>query len=107
GIYGLVAFLIIQSRREMGIRMTLGASPVDVLWQVTRGVLLASVVGVAAGVVLAIGLGHFIAGLLFEFKPADPTALVVAGFLGIGVATLAAYLPAKHATCIDPAAVLR
>jgi predicted permease len=107
GIYGLMSYTVQQRRREIGIRIALGAQPGEVVRMVVgRGVRLAAT-GIAIGSLSAMALTRFMRGLLFEVAPADRTTLVVVGVIIAAVATLAAYLPGRRATGVDPVTVLR
>ena len=107
GLYGVLAYLVSQSSREIGIRMALGARSRDVASGVLRrGSLLA-----ALGVAIGLGLAWFLAGLvrqmLFGVEPQDPLTLSVAVAILMGVALLASYLPARRAARVQPAVTLR
>ena len=107
GVYGVMAHLVVQRTREIGIRIALGALPREVLGLVlSQGVRLA-VLGIAAGLVVALAATRLLAGLLFGVGPGDPaTFLVTAATLGL-VATAASLLPALRATHTDPITVIR
>jgi putative ABC transport system permease protein len=107
GVYGVMAYSVTQRKREIGIRMALGARGGDVLrlviWQ---GLALASV-GVGVGLGAAFTLARFLTSYLYEIKATDaPTYIMVALILS-GVAMLASYLPARRAVKVDPMIVLR
>ncbi|HWZ84768.1 MAG TPA: FtsX-like permease family protein, partial [Thermoanaerobaculia bacterium] len=107
GLYGLIAFAVGQRRREIGIRMALGASRRDVVGLfVGRGTRLAGV-GVALGLVLAAAVTRVLASFLFGVTPMDLTALGGVSLLLLAVAVLASGLPARRAAAVDPAIVLR
>jgi putative ABC transport system permease protein len=107
GIYGVVASYVGQRTPELGVRMALGASRM----QVIRIVLGQSLMPVACGLLLglfgAIGLGRFLKGLLFEVSPLDPIGLAGAVVLLALVATVACAVPAGRAARIDPVTALR
>jgi predicted permease len=107
GLYGVLNYSVIQQRREIGIRMALGARSADVVRQVTANVFgrvcLGSVIGVAAG----LACERFVESLLFEIKATDPAALVTPIATLAGAAVLAALPPAVRAVRIDPAQTLR
>jgi ABC-type antimicrobial peptide transport system permease subunit len=107
GIYGVMAYTVGQRVREMGVRMALGARGSDIVKLiVTRGAWLA-LAGVAAGTVLAVALSGLMAGLVFEVQATDASTYLATTVLLLGVAALAAYIPARRAGRIDPAYVLR
>ena len=107
GIYGVLSYLVTERRREIGIRLAIGASPRAVLRHVLgRGVLL-STIGVGIGAAAALVLGRVASVLLYQTSPADPmTFVTVAGVL-VGVALLASYIPARRATRVDPVIALK
>jgi ABC-type antimicrobial peptide transport system permease subunit len=107
GIYGVLSYVVAERRREIGIRMALGASRASVIARVmTQGLVLTSV-GLAVGVTAAMGLGHLLTSLLFGVRPNDTaTVIAVVGTIVI-VAALACWLPAWRASRVDPNVVLR
>ena len=107
GVYGVISYAVSQRRAELGMRLALGAQPGQVQKMVLgQGFVLASV-GVAVGLLLALGLTRLMSSLLFEVSPTDPvTYVTVAGLLLI-VAVLASYLPARRAAKVDPMTALR
>jgi len=111
GLYGLLAFGVVQRIREMGIRMALGAEPGNVVWMILRQALMLVVTGVAVGVPAALGVarlaGSQISGLLFGLTATDPIAIATAIVLLLAVAAIAAYLPARRAARVDPMVALR
>jgi ABC-type antimicrobial peptide transport system permease subunit len=107
GLYGIVSYTVASRTNEIGIRLTLGASPGDVLWLILREALLLVSVGVALGLPVALGATRLLAGLLFALKPADPVSLSLAALLMLVVAIVAGYLPARRATKVDPMIALR
>jgi len=111
GLYGLLSFGLVQRRTEMGIRMALGAQRGDVVWMVVREALLLVLIGVAAGVPAALAMTRLassqISGLLFGLEATDPSTFAAATLALAGVATFAAYLPARRASRVDPMVVLR
>src|SRR5690348_3235489 len=107
GIYGLLAYMVGQSSREIGIRMALGAQREDILRMfLRRGVVLAGVGGVA-GLLLAAASASVMASLLYGVRPHDPAVFLIVPFLLFGIAVLASYLPARRATKVDPLIALR
>jgi predicted permease len=107
GIYGVVAYSISQRRREIGIRMAIGADRRDVLGLVVRQGLRPVAIGAAAGLLIAMGGARLIARLLFGVGAADPLALAGAITLLAAVAFAAVYLPARRASGLDPVTALR
>jgi putative ABC transport system permease protein len=107
GIYGVISDSVGQRRREIGIRMALGARQRDVLKQVIGQGMLLVTFGMASGLIAAYALTRVLASLLFDVVPADLTSFGV-GSLGLAVVgLLATYLPARHASRIEPLKVLR
>jgi putative ABC transport system permease protein len=107
GVYGVIAYLVSQGTREVGIRMALGATPKEILMLVVRQGMTVAVVGVVAGLAGALLVTRFITSLLFGVSATDPMT-----FLGIAVllcltALLASYVPARRAARIDPMVSLR
>jgi ABC-type antimicrobial peptide transport system permease subunit len=107
GLYGVLSYLVNQRQREIGIRMALGSTPAAV-----ARLVVSSVTGWAAlGIVLALPAVYFssqaVRTVLFEVQPMDPTALACAAGLLAAVASLAAWLPARRASRLDPSAALR
>lgn len=107
GVYGVISYGVTQQFRELGIRLALGASPKKVTRAVLRRALAMAVAGVAAGVVIALGLTRLLRGLLFEVSPNDPAAILIVTGLILSTAAMAGYLPARRAGKIDPASILR
>jgi predicted permease len=107
GIYGVIAYVVSQRKREMGIRSALGAEPRQLakmfLW---RGLTL-SAVGVVVGLVAAAAVGRTMSSLLFGIEPIDPVAYVGAIGVILAAAALATYVPARRAAKIDPIETLR
>ncbi len=107
GIYGLIAQNTAQRTSEIGIRMALGANPGDVLRMVIRqGISIASL-GIALGIAGALALGRFLSAYLYGVSPADPATYAIVTALVLAVAGLAAFLPARRASRVDPLIALR
>jgi predicted permease len=107
GLYGVLAHSVTQQRREIGIRMALGARPGDVLSHTLRNALSMLLVGLAVGLAGAFGLTRVLKSLLFEVSALDPVALAIACVLMTLVGILAASIPASRAAGVDPMMVLR
>jgi predicted permease len=107
GLYGVLAHAVTQQRREIGIRMALGASSGDVLSHILRSAFAMLIVGLAGGLAGAVALTRVLKSLLFQVSALDPVALAVACFLMTFVGMLAAWIPASRATRVDPMTVLR
>jgi putative ABC transport system permease protein len=107
GLYGVKAYLVTRRRHEIGIRMALGATADTVVRLIVREGAVMLAVGVAVGLLLALGAGLVVSRLLVGVRPLDPVVLVTAASI-LGAAVLAAsYIPARQATRVDPAVVLR
>jgi len=107
GIYGVVAYSVAQRRREIGIRMALGATRADVMRLVLRESFLITILGVTLGLGGAYAATRVLTSLLFEVKPTDPLTLLSLSLLLGAVAIFAAYVPARRAANVDPLATLR
>lgn len=107
GVYGVGANVVALRRRELGIRMALGASRGGVLRLVLRDALRMIVGGIIAGIPLALLLSSQLRDLLFEVRPNDPVTILVVSLMLAAVALFAAFVPARRATRVDPVRVLR
>src|SRR5262249_26859989 len=107
GIYGLMAYAVAQRRREIGVRMALGAERRDVLRLVLARALRVVAAGVVLGLAGAFGVTRVLQRFLFGVTPTDPVAFTVVTLALIAVALTAAWMPARRATRIDPVAALR
>jgi len=107
GLYGVLAFIVAQRRREIGVRMALGARPGDVAADVLGEGLRLTAIGVAAGLVLAIATTRLINSLLFATSPTDMLTFAAVSSLLVVVAAAASLLPALRASRVDPLIALR
>jgi predicted permease len=107
GLYGVMASSVRGSMRELGVRAALGASPE----RLRRGVLMEALIvtgaGAVVGLVVALAASRLLTTLLFDVSPADPLSLLGSAALLLVVALVAAYVPARHATRVDPVQALR
>lgn len=106
GIYAIVSYSVSGRTREFGIRMALGATPRSVRSMVLREVLLLTGVGILAGLPVAVAAGKLIEKLLFGVQAADSVSLGAAAVLPLAVASIAAWIPARKASLIDPMTAL-
>jgi putative ABC transport system permease protein len=107
GLYGVLANAVTQQRREIGIRMAVGARSSDVLSHVLRSAFSMLIVGLAGGLVGAFALTRLLKNLLFQVSALDPVAITTACALMTFIGILAAWIPASRATHVDPMTVLR
>jgi predicted permease len=107
GSYGVLAYMVAERRREIGIRMALGADRGSVLRMVLSQGLGLTLVGVVCGLVVAFAMNRVLASLLFGVRPSDPATIGGVVALIATVALVACYLPARSATRVDPMIVLR
>ena len=107
GLFALVAYSVSRRRREIGIRMALGARQSQVLSSVLGRTLTLCAIGVALGSALTFAAGHLLSAVLYGVSPRDPVTYVTAVALISGVAILACWQPAARAIHIDPACTLR
>ena len=107
GIYGVMAYVVTQRTREIGIRIALGARPADVLGLVVRrggGLALA---GIVVGIGGALAATRVLTTLLYQVRPSDAATYAVIGCGLLAVALLASYIPARRAASVDPSSALR
>ena len=107
GLYGVVSHAVTQQRREIGIRMALGAGSNDVVSMVVRHALAPIGIGLGVGIACAVGLTRVTTSLLFEVSALDPSAFAIAALSMIATGLLAALIPARRATRVDPTTALR
>jgi ABC-type antimicrobial peptide transport system permease subunit len=107
GTYGVLSYMVTERRREIGIRVALGATRQAVLRMILRQGLGLTASGVAIGLVIAIAAGRLITSLLFGVTAADPVTLAGVVALIAAVASIACYVPGHAATRVDPIVALR
>lgn len=107
GLYGVMAYTVSRRRREIGVRVALGAQPGDVRRLILGQGLGTTAAGVAAGVPAALGLSRTLESLLFGITPTDPLTFATVILVLIAVAAIACYVPAHRATRNDPVEALR
>ncbi|MGD0536481.1 MAG: ABC transporter permease [Verrucomicrobiota bacterium] len=107
GIYGVMSYAVTQRRREIGVRMALGAQRSDVLGLIIHGGLRLTLLGVAIGLVGAFALTRYLSSLLYSIKATDPLTFLGVAVALTGVAVLASWLPARRAAKVDPMVALR
>jgi ABC-type antimicrobial peptide transport system permease subunit len=107
GLYGVIAYSITRRKREIGVRMAVGAAQGAVVKLVlTEGMSLV-LAGAVLGMAAALGIGQMISGMLFGLSATDPVSLVIAALVLVVVAGIACYLPARAASRLDPLVALR
>jgi predicted lysophospholipase L1 biosynthesis ABC-type transport system permease subunit len=107
GLYGVMAFVVARRKKELGIRLALGAQPSRVIWMVMREVLLLLSIGLAVGIPAALSLGQFVSSQLYGIQPRDPWIAGATMALLAVVSVAAGLIPAHRASRIDPIMALR
>ena len=107
GVYGVMAYGVSLRRREIGVRLALGARPADVRGMISRQGMLLGASGVAIGVACALGVTRLLGGLLYDVSPTDPLTLAGTCVALLAVSLAASWIPARRAAAMDPAAALR
>ena len=107
GVYGVLSYAMTRRRREVAVRMALGAKPGEVRRLVVGSGLRLAAVGVVVGLAAAAVGGRVLGALLFEVSPTDPATIAGVGVVLLGAAFLASWIPARRATLVSPAEVLR
>jgi len=107
GIYGVLAYLVSQRQREIGVRLALGAQRSDVLRLVVGRGLVLAVAGVVIGLLGAVALTRFMQGVLYGVEATDPLTFVAVALGLLGIAVLASWIPARRAAMVDPALAIR
>jgi ABC-type antimicrobial peptide transport system permease subunit len=107
GLYGVFSYAVVQRTNEIGIRMALGAQRADVVRMIMREAGVVLLLGLVAGVGIALAATQLAASLLFGLKPRDQLTLILSVFILSLVAALASYVPAYRASRLDPLVALR
>jgi putative ABC transport system permease protein len=107
GLYAVLAYGVSLRRREIGVRIALGATAREVSRMIARRGAVLAALGVVVGLVASIGLTRFLHGLLYGVSPTDPLALAATSAMLLAVALVASWLPARHAASVDPMEALR
>ncbi|MBT9333340.1 ABC transporter permease [Paracidobacterium acidisoli] len=107
GIYGVISYTVSQQRREIGIRLALGAQKAALCWRIVGSALVLTGIGLAIGLCAAAGLAGLMKSLLFGISPFDPLTWCVIPLVLAAAAVMASSLPARRAAAIDPAEVLK
>jgi putative ABC transport system permease protein len=107
GIYGVMAYAVVQRTQEIGVRMAVGAQPAAVLRMIMGHGFRMTLAGVAIGLAGALASSRLLTSLLFQVSAIDPVVFLFASLLLVGMAILATFLPARRATRIDPMRALR
>ena len=107
GLYGVLDYSVLQRRREIGIRLAIGAQPRDIARSVTADIFAMVIVGAAAGLTLGMATARYLESLLFQVKPTDPDMLALPSATILAAALLAALPAVIRAVRIDPVTMLR
>jgi ABC-type antimicrobial peptide transport system permease subunit len=107
GLYGVLAYLVNQRQREIGVRLALGADRRRVLRMVLRQGMLLAAGGVLLGIAGALAVGGLLRGVVYGVNPADPALLALVTVTLLAVAAAASWIPARRAASVDPVVTLR
>ena len=107
GLYGVTSYSVSRRRTEIGIRLALGAAPGAIVMLVLRRAEILINAGIALGALISLWTSRFVAPLLFGLQPRDPLTMVAGILLLAATGALAAWLPARRSSRIDPAQTIR
>lgn len=107
GLYGVISYTVARRRKEISLRLALGATPGRVGRAILRQGLGLGAVGVLLGAALSLAGSRWLAGLLFQVAPTDPLTFVAVGLAVLGLVAAASHVPARRAARMDPTAALR
>jgi ABC-type antimicrobial peptide transport system permease subunit len=107
GVYGMLSYSVSSRLREIGVRLALGAAPQRIVRLILGEGLRLGIIGIAIGLVAAAAAGRLMRSLVLDVSPSDPRNLAVVAMVMLAVACLAAFLPARRASAVDPMVVLR
>ncbi len=107
GIYGVISYTVSQRRREIGIRVALGAEPRALRWLFVRHGLALAGAGTLTGLAVAAGLTPLMKSVLFGISPVDPLTYTAVPLVLVAATVLASYLPARRAAAVNPVETLR
>jgi putative ABC transport system permease protein len=107
GIYGVLAYAVTQRTREIGVRMAVGASPIDVMRMIVGRGMKMGLIGLGVGLALALALGRLLGTLLYGVKPMSPAVYVGTMAAMVLAALLACWIPGRRAARVDPVVALR
>jgi predicted permease len=107
GVYGVKSYVVSRRTREFGIRLAVGAHPRILLWQILREGVRLTTIGIAIGLLLALGAGQYLQHMLYRVNSVEPIVLIGAPLILLAASLLASLLPALRATRVDPTVALR
>jgi putative ABC transport system permease protein len=107
GLYGVMSYIVVRRRNEIGVRFALGATRRNVYWLISKDAAIMVAIGLSLGVIASLFLSRYAESLLFELKARDPLTLILAGALLAITAAIATLLPARRAAQLEPITALR
>jgi len=107
GVYGVLSYAVLRRTREIGVRLAIGARRGSVIWLIVRETVLLIAIALAIGIPMVLLTARYVQTQLFEITPADPLAISAAAVLLVAVGAVAAFLPARRASNVDPMVALR